>query len=772
MANYTLKQVLAAVARKQADLDMIDDELMGMPEMAPDAPADMATSSEFDLLSQKREELESEISHMREGVELISQWEKFKGGPWSEEIKGLLGEIDIEISDIAGGEVAAPEAGMDMGMDMGMGAPTPDMAAPPMDAMPPAPEAPPAPAPDAAAAPVPAAPAAEPAPLEPPMASKGAGKSSVSEKNSYQSPVKKGVSARSDTNKEGSNMANPTPAKASAVQEKLAEVKSQRENIRREAQQRVAAAWTIAKTMLPTAPAEIQKAAAANLLSNPTNVLNAMLRQTAKNAHYAKEADKFAKVQGIEFGDFVKRAESFTSVHKKTMNDLMEEPSVLSSEKKSVESELKGDPKSASGKVADDRKDAGPQLATFDDGRCYPSKDTTPAEMHADSPKSQTEADHRPMDTINKSEGDKAGKEASAKPKVACGKDCKGCDECKKDASAKTACGADCKGCDKCEKKAAEKCADGDKCAGCDKCASAKIAAINAAVEAKKAQSKTAEPMMDAPPMEGEAPMGDMPPAPEGEMGDELAEPPAELPAEDPMAEGDTAGEVLSDEKKMVVEEKIEEAQEAIKALEQEILQEGEEELDLSQVFNEDEMEEKVSALANEGDEHTAGNGEEYFAPTSAESLEASLDEPQLASMEDFFSLQGSDSDPLAHLIAGEIRTAAEVAGMEVVPSFTGEAARHFESDTATGENRDNENDHDQDLFAEAIEEQTPEDGGFKRVKQDETNVLQSPKSAKKASAAAPAKEKAPVISKLKKVTASEQKPVDIASALLGNDEF
>ena len=657
-------------------------------------------------------------------------------------------------------------------MDMGMGA-APDMAAPPMDAgVPPAP-APEAPAPDMAAPaaePVPAAPAAEPAPLEAPMASKGARKSSVSEKNSYQSPVKKGVSARSDTNKEGSTMANPTPAKASAVQEKLAEVKSQRENIRREAQQRVAAAWTIAKTMLPTAPAEIQKAAAANLLSNPTNVLNAMLRQTAKNAHYAKEADKFAKTQGIEFGDFVKRAESFTSVHKKTMNDLMEEPSVLSSEKKSVESELKGDPKSAS-KVADDRKDAGPQLPTFDDGRCYPSKDTTPAEMHADSPKSQTEADHRPMDTINKSEGDKAGKEASAKKK-ACGKDCKGCDECKKDASAKTACGEDCKGCPECEKKASEKCADGDKCAGCDKCASAKIAAINAAV-AKKAQSKTAEPMMDAPPMEGEAPMGDMGAPEEAPMEDMAPEAPAEMPAEDPMAEGDTAGEVLSDEKKMVVEEKIEEAQEAIKALEQEILQEGEEELDLSQVFNEDEMEEKVSALANEGDEHTAGNGEEYFAPTSAESLEASLDEPQMASMEDFFSLQGSDSDPLAHLIAGEIRTAAEVAGMEVVPSFTGEAAKHFESDTATGETRDNENDHDQDLFAEAIEEQTPEDGGFKRVKQDETNVLQSPKSSsKKASAAAPAKEKAPVIAKLKKVTASEQKPVDIASALLGNDEF
>src|SRR5271166_1043659 len=759
MAN--LKAVKAALAKKQADLDMMDDQLMGMPEMAPDAPADMGMSPEFDLLTEKREELEEEIRHMREGVELISQWDKFKDGPWSEDIKKLLSEIDVEIADIAGNEVAPADAGMDMGMG-GMGeAPTPDMMAPPM-------EAPPAAPPMDAAAPAPPAPeipaaepAAEPAPIEPPMASAKAGNTQAGKKNSYQDPVKKGVSARSDMNKEGSNMATPTPAKAS-VQEKLADVKTKREGIRREAQQRVAAAWTIAKTMLPTAPAEVQKAAASNLLQNPTNVLNAMLRQTAKNAHYSKLAEKFE------------------SVHKKTLNDLMEEPSVLASEKSSVEKELKGEPKSAAKpKSADDRKDAGPQLATFDDGRCYPSKDTTPAEMHADSPKSQTEADHRPMDTINKSEGDKAGKEASKKADFGDKKAPpfgKKDDEGKKDekdASAKTACGADCKGCPECEKKAAEKCADGDACKGCDKCASAKIAAINAAVQAKKAQSKTAEPMMDAPPMEGEAPM-DMPPAPEGEIGEELAEPPAEMPMEDPMAEGDTAGEVLSDEKKMVVEEKIEEAQEAIKALEQEILQEGEEELDLSQVFNEEEMDEKVSALANEGDEHTAGDGEEsYFGPTSAENLEASLDEPQMASMEDFFDIRGSDSDPLRALIAGEIKSAADVAGMEVVPSFTGEAARHFESDTATGENRDNENDHDQDLFAEAIEEQTPEDGGFKRVKQDETNVLQSPKSSsKKASAAAPAKEKAPVIAKLKKVTASEQKPVDIASALLGNDEF
>ena len=555
-------------------------------------------------------------------------------------------------------------------------------------------------------------------------------------------------------------MAQPTPASASGVKEKLAEVKSKREAIKKEAQQRVAAAWTIAKTMLPSAPADVQKAAAQNLLQNPTKVLNAMLRQTAKNAHYSKEADKFAASHKTDIVAFAtKQAESFQSVHKTEQNDLLESPSVLSSEKSSVEKELKGDPKSATSKKADDTKDAGPQPATFDDGRCYPSKDTTPAAMHADSPKSQTEADHRPMDTINKSEGDKAGKEASAK-KSDFG-DKKAPPFGKKDEKAEKSAAK----CDKCEgecKCAAKTAADcGADCKGCDKCASAKIAAIHAAV----AQSKKA----DLPPMDAPAPDAGAP-----EMGGELgAEPPMDAaPAEEmPMdlpadegAEGDTSAEVLSDEKKMVVEEKIEEAENAIHALEAEILNESEEELDLAQVFNEDDMEEKVSALANEGDEHTAGNGEEYFAPTSAESLEASLDEPQMASMEDFFSLQGSDSDPLAHLIAGEIKTAEQVAGHEVIPSNTGELANKMESNTADTDNRDNENDHDGDLFAEAIEDQKPEDGGFKRVKQDETNEMEAPKSASKA--------KATVIKKLKPVTASEQKPVDIASALFGNDEF
>src|SRR5271156_133698 len=409
MAN--LKKLKAALAQKQADMDMMDDQLMGMPEMSPEAPVDMAPSPEFDLLSEKREELEEEIRQMREGVELISQWEKFKDGPWGEQVKGLLGEIDIEIADIAGNEVAAAD---DMGMapDMGaapMGAPAPiDMAAPAPEAAIPA-----APAPEAApAVESPAAePAAEAAPLEAPMASATAGKSAVSKKNSYQSPVKKGVSARSDMKKEGSNMASTTPAKAS-VTEKLAEVKSKREGIRREAQQRVAAAWTIAKTMLPTAPAEVQKSAASNLLQNSTKVLNAMLRQTAKNAHYSK------------------LAETFKQVHKVELNDALEDPSVLSSLKKEVASELSGDAKNATAKKADDRKDAGPQTETYNDGRgAGGGKHTEPKAMDAGSSASQTEASGRPEDTVNKSEGDaKAASKAAAAPKTAkC--ECEG--ECK-----------------------------------------------------------------------------------------------------------------------------------------------------------------------------------------------------------------------------------------------------------------------------------------------------------------------------------------------------
>lgn len=742
----TLKQVKAALSKKQADLDMMDDELSMMPEMAPDAPMDSPTSPEFNLLSQKREELESEIQQMREGVQLISEWEKFKGGQWSEDIKRMLGEIDVEITNIAGGEPepagdllggpVAPDLGMTDPMapppidDMG----TDPMSAPPAEplptddlsgglaAEPPMDEA----APEDSLTDAPAADVPPPADDAPPMAPMASAKSPVSKKNSYQAPDKKGVSATSNMKKDGSTMANQTDKPS--IKEKLAEVKSKREAIKKEAQARVAAAWTIAKTLLPSAPAEKMKEAAANFLQMSTPVLNAMLRQTAKNAHYTKLAEKFE------------------SVHKKTLNDLMEEPSVLKSEQSSVASELKGEAKSAAvePKVADDRKEAGPQPEKYDDGR----DGSEPKAMDAG------KAAERPANTINKSEGgDKVAAKAAVAPKTACS--CEG--DCK------------CKSAAKCDD-----CTDSKKCS---KHASVEPEVKEAAKEDvkeaakeddKKAAAKTAGPMdgiVDAPPAEGmDAPPAEMDaPIDEAPMEDA----PPDMPMDD-AAPADNANEIAGDEKQMIVEEKITEIEDAVHVLEKELLEETQE-LDYDQIFNEEQMEDKVSSLANEGDEHTAGNGEEFFTPSASESMEASLDEPQMASMEDFFSLQGSDSDPMAHLIASDIHTAAEVAGMTVIPSSTGEAAKKFESEAATGESRDNESDHDGDLFAEAIENVSPEDGGFKRTKQDETNELQTPKAASKT---ASTKSVAPVIKKLKPVVAAEKKPVDIASALFGNDEF
>jgi hypothetical protein len=682
-----------------------------MPEMATDMPLDGPTSPEFDLLSEKREELEQEIAKMQEGVQLISAWEEFKGGPWSEEIKNSLSAIDAEVTEIAGGEPAAA-GDMLAGPETPDMAPTPDAAAAPVaPAAAPLPEAPISEAPmeapiadEAAPMDMPEEAPVEEAPADPLAAPMASAKSAVSKKVTYQSPNKKSNLTSSSLKKDGSTMATQTQSKPS-LKEKLAEVKSKREAIKKEAQQRVAAAWTIAKTMLPDAPAEVQKSAATNLLQNTTPMLNAMLRQTAKNAHWSKFA------------------ETFKAVHKVELNDLMEDPSVLNAEKSAVRSELSGEAKNAKvEKKADDRKDAGPQPETYNDGRgCGGGKHTEPKEMDGDN------AGKRPANTINKSEGgDKVAastkKAEATETKTAC-TSCEG--ECK--CGSKTAC-TECKADKKCEKHAS---------------ASAKTADESAVMEAP-----VEEPMEEV------------------SVEENAIEPPAEMPPAEEVPEEDTSAEVISDEKKMVVEEKIEEAQEAISALEQEILGESAEaeELDYSQIFNEEDMDDKVSSLANEGDEHTAGNGEEFFAPSAAENLEASLDEPQMASMEDFFSLRGSDSDPLAHLISG-VRTAADVAGMEVIPSSTGELANAMESDSATGESRDNENDHEDDLFAEAIEDHTPEDGGFKRVKQDETNELQAPKAAK-------AKKASPVISKLKPVVASEKTPLDIASALFGNDDF
>lgn len=712
---HNLKAIKAALAVKQAELGLVDDQILSLDSTLPQG----TSSPEFDLLSQKREELEEEILRMRERVQLISAWDAFKNGDWSEDVKGELKSLDQQFANIADG---AEAAGSPMGDPL-----APTMPPAPMDALAPeaplspeAPMAPEAPATDdpslagpvddAALAPTDEASVSEPALDAPTAAPVAAPTASVSENTNHQSQNKKGSSP-----KEGdTHMANENKP---SLKDKLAEVKTKREAHSKEAKVRVASAWTIAKTMLPTAPADTQLIFAKSLMANTTKALTAALRQTAINAHYTKVA------------------ETFKEVHKVELNDLLEDPSMLNTEKKAVEKELKGEAKSA-GKVADDRKECGEQPKSYDDGR----NGSEPKDMDASKAADRTEAGTKPGETINVSEG--------------------------KSASAKTAACGNCGDCEGCKKTAAPE--DGAPMAP----------PAEAAPKAPAAPEAPAAPADEAP----MAPPADMPPA----------------PVENPDS---AAGEILTDEKKMVVEEKIDEAQEAIKALEKEILEEGNEDLDMSEttgegeaeigdeeseegddlmgdmpkgeeghedgegheldlnsVFDNDNMDEKISALANEGEEHTAAE-DDFFAPTSAENMESNLDESQFASMDDFFSMQGAEADPLASLMASA-KTAEQVAGMEVIPSSTGEAAAEFANEEMNGEDRDMDTDHSEDLWAEAINiAGEPEQQGAKRMPQDSQPKLEAPKAAKKAA----------TLRRVRPVVASEK--MDIGRALFGDEE-
>jgi hypothetical protein len=135
-----------------------------------------------------------------------------------------------------------------------------------------------------------------------------------------------------------------------SLRERVAALKASKQKAAKENKTRVASAWTIAKTMLPQAPSDVQFKLASSLLGNSTLVLTAMLRQTAINAHYTKLAEKFEQI------------------HKVELNEACEDPSFLEKMKKEVEKELKGEAKSASaecvceGKGCENcKKTAGPE---------------------------------------------------------------------------------------------------------------------------------------------------------------------------------------------------------------------------------------------------------------------------------------------------------------------------------------------------------------------------------------------------------------------------
>jgi hypothetical protein len=152
-ATVAIHQFIANAKAKLAELDALDNEFADFDAVTPEGEG----IETFNLLSEKREELETEIRSMRERVQLISEWEKFKGSGWSDDVQIELNSLDQQFATIADGAEAA-------GADLGLGAPM--MPEPPMSPdVPLAPEAPITPAtPD-----VPADPIAEPEVSDPAM---------------------------------------------------------------------------------------------------------------------------------------------------------------------------------------------------------------------------------------------------------------------------------------------------------------------------------------------------------------------------------------------------------------------------------------------------------------------------------------------------------------------------------------------------------------------------------------------------------------------------
>jgi hypothetical protein len=108
-ADTAVLRIIANIKQKFAELDALDEQFADLDAEAPmDGMMDSGIGEQFDLLSDKREELETEIRSMRERVQLISEWEKFKGGGWSDEIQSELNSLDQQFANIADGATSDP----------------------------------------------------------------------------------------------------------------------------------------------------------------------------------------------------------------------------------------------------------------------------------------------------------------------------------------------------------------------------------------------------------------------------------------------------------------------------------------------------------------------------------------------------------------------------------------------------------------------------------------------------------------------------------------
>jgi hypothetical protein len=172
-------------------------------------------------------------------------------------------------------------------------------------------------------------------------------------------------------------------------------------SIRKAAQIRVASAWTLSKVLLPNAGTKLQEKFASTLLTMDTNILASAVRKAAKDAFNTK------------------LAEEFSSVHKVDLNDLLENPSVLTKLKKEVLNEAKA----ASKKRADDQA-ATPDMAVGDrpaDAGTGKQPDTY-SEPNSDGPKLPGGGD-MPAAPVSKGPGAANAPKEASKAKKAKGED-------------------------------------------------------------------------------------------------------------------------------------------------------------------------------------------------------------------------------------------------------------------------------------------------------------------------------------------------------------
>lgn len=479
-------------------------------------------------------------------------------------------------------------------------------------------------------------------------------------------------------------MATKTENKPS-LKERIAAVKAKKDAaavVAKKAKTRTLCAFTIAKTMLPNAPASAVEKLSSALLYAPTKVLIAALQQTAINAHNKKQAAE--------------------DVHAEVMNDpkLQDKPSELEKLKKEVAAEAKG--KTSSAKAADDRKENGEQPEKYDEGKRETPTGPDGGGVTLDA---STAAD-RTSDTINMSEGeDKKIKEAAAK---------------------KTAC-------------------IGEGCAGCPGCKTASEESKTAAEEGGE------EAPAEEPKSEGEEAPAESP-----------EEAPAEeAPAEEPPIEGgeepaaEEAAETIFDSEQMQnISESIESAQNSIEQLKEQIEQESNAEPDYSELgggeenaaaalFGEDDpmmdvppaggeelvmddifanTDDNVNNLANEGDEgfQHAAAADDFFGPSEPSDMDAQLDGAGAGEDFDPFYNHTASADVMDMLMG---RTASDA---DVDP---GEFANYFNEQS--GETRDEESDHDGDIFADVLKSLKPESNKQTRTPQDAKPKMELPKGAK-----------------------------------------